>query len=77
MKTKKPATHVGDIHQGRPGRQYGHTTKRVQLVEHKATYEDAATGQRYSKKTGCVRPCNMWDTRMLDLDTVAAIDPGA
>lgn len=73
MKTKKPATHTGTITSSHPGKA-GRTTETAELVEHAATWEDKATGQKYSKKSGCVRPCNMWDTRMLELETIKPIN---
>jgi len=69
-----PATHTGRIHTSGIGTTKG-TVKVAKLIQNRLTWRDVETGQLYSKVTGCVRPCNVWDRRCLDTDTVAPINP--
>lgn len=71
MIIKRPPTHTGRIYaRDRGVSSKVPTVKTARLIENRLTWRDAETGQLYSKVTGCVRPCNVWDTRTLDLDSV-------
>lgn len=69
MKTKKPATHTGTVIYAPPGPGAIKYIP-VQLVEHKATYENKATGQKFAKATGSVRPYSAWSRIYLDVGSV-------
>lgn len=76
MKTKKPATHTGTVTYIPPGNKPAKSYT-VQLVEHKATYEDKATGNRYTKRHGARSPYSAWARLFLDLSSVKPIQPEA
>lgn len=68
---KRLPTHTGRIYTpARGASSKAPTVKTARLIENRKTWRDAETGQLYSKVTGCVRPCNMWDTRTLDIDSI-------
>lgn len=66
----RPATHTGVLILPPRGYNAAPVRKTVRLNENAKTWRDVETGQLYSKETGCVRPCNIWDSRTLDLDTI-------
>ena len=66
----KQPTHTGTLETYYGGKV---VKREAQLIENKVTWRDAHTGQRYGKTSGCVRPCNLWDRRTLDLTSIEEI----
>lgn len=70
---KKTPTHTGIIESFVPGKK-GVIKRTALLIENAKTWRDAHSGQLYSKTSGCVRPCNIWDKRYLNPETIKRIE---